>query len=91
MTDDRHDTPHNVLSLRVTTDADPGALSRVLAQFHNLNLTPRRVVAEFGSAAAAGTLYLEIQVCGLSEERLSIITAKVGQFVAVRHAYWHYL
>jgi hypothetical protein len=92
MTDDQHKTlPYKLLSLRVTTDADPGILSRILAQFHNLNLTPRRVVAEFGSAAAAGMLFFEIQVCGLPEERLSIITAKVGQFVAVRQAYWHYL
>ena len=33
-----------LLRLRVTAEADLGALSRVLERFQNLNVVPRRVV-----------------------------------------------
>ena len=35
--------------LRVTAEADPSVLPRLLRRLQNLNLTPRRVVAGFGS------------------------------------------
>jgi hypothetical protein len=84
-------TPYALTRLRVATDADAGILTRILGHFQNLNLTPRRVVAEFGSAAAAGTLFVQIDLCGLPADRLSSLTAKINQFVPVRDAYWHYL
>jgi hypothetical protein len=77
-----------LLCLRVSTDGDPSVLTRLLGHFHNLNVIPRRVVAEFGSNAL---LHVQVDVSGLSEQRLSLITAKVGQIPSVLHAYWHHL
>jgi hypothetical protein len=77
-----------LLCLRVSSDGDPSVLPRLLGHFHNLNVTPRRVVAEFGSNAL---LHVQVDVSGLSEERLSLITAKVGQNPCVLNAYWHHL
>ena len=77
-----------LLCLRVSTDGDPSVLTRLLGHFHNLNLTPRRVLAEFGSDSH---MHVKVDVSGLSEERLTLITAKVGQNPCVLNAYWHYL
>jgi len=75
-----------VLTLRVAADADPGALARVLERFQNLNVTPRRVVAEWGINA---TLHVQVDIAGLSEERVSLIAAKLGQVPSIVNAYWH--
>jgi hypothetical protein len=88
MTADEPSATAALLCLRVSTDGDPSVLTRLLGHFQNLNVTPRRVVAEFGSNAQ---LHLAIDVTGLSEERLTLITAKVGQNPCVLNAYWHYL
>ena len=88
MTADELSMTAALLCLRVSTDGDPSVLTRLLGHFQNLNVTPRRVVAEFGSNAL---LHLAIDVTGLSEERLTLITAKVGQNPCVLNAYWHYL
>ena len=72
-----------LLALRVSTDGDPSVLTRLLAHFHNLNVTPRRVVAEFG---LHNELHVRVDVSGLSD-----ITAKIGQNPCVLNAYWHYL
>jgi hypothetical protein len=74
--------------LRVSAEADPGALARVLASFQTLNVVPRRVIAELG---AVGTLYIRIDVTGLTERHLSLIAAKIGQVPCVANAYWHRL
>lgn len=84
----RHTSTTALLCLRVSTDGDPSVLTRLLGHFHNLNVTPRHVVAEFGSD---GQLHVKVDVSGLSEERLSIITAKVAQNPSVHNAYWHHL
>ena len=76
------------LCLRVNADADPGALARVLTCFQTLNVVPRRVVAELGTG---GTLYIRIDVTGLTEGHLSLIAAKIGQVPCVGNAYWHRL
>ena len=76
------------LCLRVSTEADPGALARVLTCFQTLNLVPRRVVAEHGTT---GTLYIRIDITGLTERHLSLIAAKIGQVPCVENAYWHRL
>lgn len=79
---------YSLLRLRVTTDGDPSVLARVLGPFQNLNIVPRQVHAESGARAY---MHLSIDVCGLTEEHLSMITAKIGQNPCVLNAYWHYL
>ncbi len=76
------------LCLRVCAEADPGSLARVLNCFQSLNVVPRRVIAEHGTA---GTLYIRIDVTGLTERHLSLIAAKIGQVPCVENAYWHRL
>jgi hypothetical protein len=87
-TDDPETTTAALLRLRVTTDGDASVLPRLLGQFQNINITPRQVMAEFGAQAL---MHLSIDVCGLSEERLSLITAKIGQNPCVLNAHWHHL
>jgi hypothetical protein len=82
------ETATQALCLRVNADADPGALARVLTSFQTLNVVPRRVVAELGTT---GTLYIRIDITGLTERHLSLIAAKVGQVPCVGNAYWHRL
>jgi hypothetical protein len=82
------ETATQALCLRVNSDADPGALARVLTSFQTLNVVPRRVVAELGTT---GTLYIRIDVTGLTERHLSLIAAKIGQVPCVGNAYWHRL
>jgi len=75
-----------LLRLRVVAESDPGALVRVLERLQNLNVTPRRVIAE---SSSADKLYIEVDIVGLSECRLSLIALKVGQDPCVFNAYWH--
>jgi hypothetical protein len=75
-----------LLRLRVTADADPSALARVLERFQNLNVLPRRVVGEFGTG---NMLHIQVEVFGLTEERLTMIAAKIGQVPSILNAYWH--
>jgi hypothetical protein len=72
--------------LRVIADADPGALARVVERFQNLNVLPRRVVAEFGTDY---TLHIQIDVFGLPEQHLVSIAAKISQATSICSAYWH--
>jgi hypothetical protein len=88
MTAEAYSPTAKLLCLRVSTDGDPSVLTRLLGHFHNLNVTPRRVVAEFG---LMHELYVKVDVSGLSEERMSLIAAKVGQNPCVLNAYWHRL
>jgi hypothetical protein len=88
MTAEEHSPTAALLCLRVSTDGDPSVLTRLLGHFHNLNVTPRRMVAEFG---LMHELYVKVDVSGLSEERMSLIAAKVGQNPCVLNAYWHRL
>lgn len=82
------ETVTQALCLRVSADSDPGALARVLACFQTLNVVPRRVIAELGTT---GTLYIRVDVTGLTEKHLSLIAARVGQVPCVGNAYWHRL
>ncbi len=77
-----------LLRLQVTAEADAGALARVLERFHNLNVLPRRVVAEFG---INDLLHIQVDILGLEEARLSNIAAKLAQVTSVLGAYWHYV
>jgi hypothetical protein len=81
-------SPAALLRLRVTADDDPSVLTRLLGYFQNLNVTPRRVSAVFGSNAV---MHVEVDVCGFPAERLSVIAARVLQTPCVRCAYWHHL
>jgi hypothetical protein len=76
----------SVLYLRVSAEADPGALARVLERFQNLNFTPRRVVAEWG---INDTLHVQVDIAGLPEERLDLIATKLSQVPSILNAYWH--
>jgi hypothetical protein len=80
--------PYKLLRLRVATESDPSILTRLLGYFQNLNVTPRRIAAEF---ATTGQVHVEIDVSGMSESRLSIIAGKIGQAIPVLNAYWHWL
>jgi hypothetical protein len=75
-----------LLRLRVIADADPGALARVLERFQNLNVLPRRVIAEFGTNS---TLHIQVDVFGVPEERLTLIATKIGQTPSIVSASWH--
>jgi len=72
--------------LQVVTDADPGAIARVVERFYNLNIIPRRVSAELSSN---DLLYIEVDVCGIADEQLALIAAKIRQATTVVNAYWH--
>jgi hypothetical protein len=72
--------------LRVVADADPNTIARVLERFYNLNVLPRRIIAEF---ATDETLHIQVDICGLAEDQLKLIAAKIGQSVSVVNAYWH--
>jgi hypothetical protein len=74
--------------LQVVADADPGAIARVVERFQNLNIIPRRVSAEFSSNEL---LYIEVDVCGVLDEQLTLIAGKIGQATSVVNAYWHRL
>jgi hypothetical protein len=77
----------SLLRLRVTAEADAGALMRVLERFQNLGILPRRVIAEFTTAES---LSIQLDVSGLEESRLTSIAAKLGELPCVTQAYWHY-
>ena len=74
--------------LRVVADADPGTVARVLERLQILNVVPRRIVAEFSTD---DILHIQVDICGLTEEQLTLITAKIGENVSVVNAYWHRL
>ena len=76
----------SLLRLKVVAEADPGAVARVLERFQNLNVLPHRIIAEFG---INDTLQIQVDACGLPEEQLTIIAAKIGQSTSIVNAYWH--
>jgi hypothetical protein len=77
-----------LLRLRVTADGDPSVLPRLLGLLQNLNFTPRSVRAEFGMNAL---MYLQIDIAGLSEERVNLIASKIGENPCVLNSYWHFV
>lgn len=75
----------SLLRLHVQAEADPGALLRVLERFQSLNILPRRVSAQI---AASETMTIEVDVAGVSESIVSLITAKIEQVPCILEAYW---
>ena len=75
-----------LLRLRVVADADPGAIAFVADRFRNLNILPRRLLAEFGTD---DRLHIEVDVCGMSEEQLSLIANKIVQSPSIHRTHWH--
>jgi hypothetical protein len=74
--------------LQVLADADPSAIARVLERFQNINVVPRRVIAEFG---VDGSIRVQVDVCGMPEEQIEMVTAKIVQATCVVSAHWHRL
>jgi hypothetical protein len=75
-----------LLRVSVVADADPGGLARVIQRFTNLNVVPLRVNAVLGGD---GALRIEVDVFGVPEETLSVMTAKIHQIPCVMTAAWH--
>ena len=88
MTVDECTDTTKLLRLRVSAEADPSVVARLLSAFQNINVIPNRIVAEF---ATTGLMHVQIDVSGLSESRVSLIAAKMSQCVPVLNAYWHWL
>ena len=78
---------YSLLRLRVLADSDPAALALIADRFRNLNVVPRRLLAEFG---ANETLHIEVDVSGLSEDQLTLMTAKISEMPSIINAYWHH-
>ena len=74
--------------LRIVADNDPGAVARVLERFQNLNVLPRRIIAECTSHDA---FHIQVDVFGLPEEQLRLVAAKIRQSPSIVNAYWHRL
>jgi hypothetical protein len=75
-----------LLRLRVSGDADPTAIARVVERFANLNVVPRRLLAERGSN---DTLSIVVDVMGLTETQLALVAAKIGEAPCILSAQWH--
>lgn len=77
-----------LLCLRISAEEDPSVLPRLLGYVQNLNVTPRRFVAEFGTNAL---MHLQTEVAGVAPARLDLIAAKAGQMPCVVRVYWHHV
>ena len=76
---------YSLLRLQVVADADPGAIARVLERFQNLNITPRRVNAEF---ASDDILHIAVDVFGVPEEQAALIASRIRQAPSIIDAHW---
>lgn len=76
----------SLLRLRVVAEADPGALARVLQPFQNLNVLPRKVVAELG---IAGLFHIEVDIGEVSPETMTLIAAKLRSATCVETVCWY--
>jgi hypothetical protein len=70
----------------VVADADPAALGTVVQRFQNLNILPRRISAELSTD---DLLHIEVDVCGMTEEQLSLIANRIAQSPSIHRTYWH--
>jgi hypothetical protein len=82
------DPPLSRIRLRVAAEADPSVLPRILAHLQNLNLSPRRLLAESGSGQL---LHVQVDFAGESEELISRLCGKLSQGIHVLNVFWHHL
>jgi len=75
-----------LLRLRIVADADAGALARVLERFQNLNVVPRRVLAELSSQ---GIFSVEVDIMGVTRHCMDSITTKIGEAPCIHSAHWY--
>lgn len=80
--------PYSSRRLHVVADADPGAIAPVVERLQNLNIVPRRLYTAFSSD---DLLYIEVDVHGVPDEQLALITGKIRQAPCILSAYWHRL
>ena len=76
----------NLLRLRVVADADPAAVARVLERFQNLNVVPRKILAEL---SLTGVFYVEVDISGITPDCMAVIAAKIGEAPCIHSARWH--
>jgi hypothetical protein len=79
--------PLSVLRLRVAAESDPGALAQILSHFQNLNILPRKVVAEI---ATNGIVHVEVDITGLSGDAMTLIAAQIGEAPCILSSRWHW-
>lgn len=75
-----------VLRLQVVADADPTVIARVVDRFQNLNILPRRLIAEFNH----DLLHIAVDVFGMSENQLTLIAKRLCESPAIVSAHWHH-
>ena len=75
-----------LLRLQVIADADAGALARVLERFQNLNVVPRKVLAELSTK---GVFHVQVDVTGITQDCMAVIAAKIGEAPCIHSARWH--
>lgn len=70
----------SLFRLHVVAESDPSALARVIERFQQLNIVPRRVLAELDDA---GFLNICVDVEDLKLDAALFIAAKVGQMPCI--------
>jgi hypothetical protein len=89
MRDDASSLPTcTLMQVRIRAEAETGVLARILGQFQNCGTLPRRVVAEFASNEL---VHIQIDIAGLSKERMALIVAKLNELTSIFEARWHFL
>lgn len=75
----------SALVLQVISDADPGALLRVLQQFVSLNLLPHYFLAQ---TSRDGTVTMRLEVADCPPQMLERISARLEQIPCIHRACW---
>lgn len=57
----------------MAAEADPTVVGHLFERFQNLNVFPRRVVADWGTN---GQFHVHVYIAGVSEERLTLIRCR---------------
>jgi hypothetical protein len=84
----REDGAFALMQVRVRAEAELGILPRILGQFQTCGALPRRVIAEYASNEL---VHIQIDIAGLSRERMTLIVAKLNELTSVFEARWHCL
>jgi hypothetical protein len=76
----------SLLRLQVAADVDATALARVIHCFQNLNIVPRRVIAEFGTN---DILHITVDIFGVPDAQVALIANKIRQSTSVLNTHWY--